>query len=389
MRLTGLIKKTVLENIRDWKILVLILTFAPFFVFLMYFYFGDTAKVYRVMVVNLDKGIHQDNGVWFRAGRELIAEMGQVRSPEGENILKIQQERNLKDALQQVKNRVTDLVVEIPPDFSKSLIGFKKDRKSRPALVRTHGNPASFDYMMAAVWSDVIAYQYVSRVTGWEAPLNLQALPVGSHKSLSGFDMYVPALLALAVIMLMFTAAASLIREKDKGTLVRLRMSRMTTSEWLLAVSVTQVILGLMVVGLAFLSARMVGYESHGSLLAMAVVVILSSLSVMAIGVVVASFLRTIFDLMTIGCFPFFILMFFSGGMFPLPRFPLFSLLGRTVNANDLLPTTHTISAFNKILNFGASLKDIIFEIGAIVVLTGIIFWMGIWLFVRRHMVAR
>ena len=38
MRLHPLFKKTVIENFRDWKVLILGVTFAPFFVVLMYFY---------------------------------------------------------------------------------------------------------------------------------------------------------------------------------------------------------------------------------------------------------------------------------------------------------------------------------------------------------------
>jgi len=389
MRLLSLIKKALIENFRDWKIMVLILTFAPFFVFLMYFYFGETTKVYRITVVNHDQGLQSDNGEWFRAGEELISEMMQIRSPEGKNMLKIHMEKNLKNARKRVENRSADLVVEIPRDFSRILTDYKQGSQPDPAMVRTHGDQSNLDYLMAVVWSDIITYQYANRVTGWKGPLDLQALPVGNMKSLNEFDLYVPGLLVLSLMMLMFTAAASLIKEKDKETLVRLRMSRMTTFEWLLAVSFTQIIVGLLALALAFLSALAVGYETGGSILAMMVVGLLSCLSVMAIGIIVAAFLRTVFDLMTIGCFPFFILMFFSGGMFPLPRLKLFFLFGHAINVNDILPTTHTISALNQILNYGASLGDVFYELAAILILTVIYFSLGAWIFTRRHMMAR
>jgi ABC-2 type transport system permease protein len=389
MRLASLIKKTLIESFRDWKIMVLILTFAPFFIFLMYFYFGETVKVYRVTVVNQDQGVQRENGDWFRAGEELISVMKLTRSPEGKTILKVRLENELDDARRRVKNRKTDLVVEIPSDFSRTLIEFKQGKQPKPATVKTHGDQSNMDYMMAAVWSDVISYQYASRVTGWTGPLDLQTFPVGSVRSLNEFDLYVPGLLVLAVMMLMFTAAASLIKEKDKETLVRLRMSGMTGFEWLLAVTFTQIVIGLLALVLAFLSALAVGYQTSGSIMAMMVVGLLSCLAVMAIGIIVAAFLRTVFDLMTIGCFPFFILMFFSGGMFPLPRLHLFSLFGQAINVNDIVPTTHTISAMNQILNFGASLSDIYFELASIIFLTVVYFILGTWIFTRRHLKAR
>jgi len=179
------------------------------------------------------------------------------------------------------------------------------------------------------------------------------------------------------------------LKEKDKGTIMRLRISNMTTTEWIIAMSLSQVIIGLLALGLTYLTAVGFGYQASGSLMAMVLVGILSCLAIIAISVLVAALLRTIFDLMTVGCFPFFILMFFSGGMFPIPTISLFALGGRSINVNDILPTTHSISAFGKILNQGTSLSDLVFEMGAIVVLTVLYFTVGIWIFTRRHMQAK
>ena len=162
----------------------------------------------------------------------------------------------------------------------------------------------------------------------------------------------------------------------------------MTTFEWFSAVSLTQIIVGLLTMALTFLTAVALGYQTSGSLLAVMVVGLLSSLSVIAISLVVAAFLRTIFDLLTVGCFPFFILMFFSGGIFPLPPLRLFTVGGRPVSINDILPTTHTITALGKILNFGVGLGDVVFELGTIAALTVVYFAAGAWLFTRRHMRA-
>ncbi|MCK4693007.1 MAG: hypothetical protein KAT23_05225, partial [Anaerolineales bacterium] len=135
-------------------------------------------------------------------------------------------------------------------------------------------------------------------------------------------------------------------------------------------------------------TAAALGYRSSGSLPAVMIVGLFSSMSIIAISLVVAALLRTIFDLLTIGCFPFFILMFFSGGMFPLPPLRLFTVGSRSVNINDVLPTTHSITALGKILNSGAGLGDVLFELGAIAVLTVVLFAVGMELFSRRHMRA-
>ena len=379
MRVVSLFRKTMIENIRDWKILALTLTFAPFFVALMYFYTADTTTTYRILVVNHDEG---------EMGQGLIAAIKEVRSPDAAVLLEVQEEEDIERALERVEARRADVVVELPIRFSEVLRDYRQESRTPPAVVTTYGDATNVRYMMAAAYADYLIYEFGAAMTGEQGPLKLEAQTIGDVTSLNAFELYVPALLALSLMMLMFTAAASLIKEKDKGTLVRLRISNMTTFEWLSAVSASQLIIGLFALGLTFLTAVALGYRSSGPLVAMTVVGLLSCLAIVAISVLVAAYTRTIFDLVTVGCFPFFILMFFSGGMFPLPDVRLFAVGSRAVNLNEVLPTTHTITAFGKILHSGSGLVEVLPEIGAIAALTAVFFGVGTWLFTRRHMRA-
>ena len=389
MRIISLFRKTWIENIRDWKILILTLTFAPLFVLLMYFYVGEwTHSPYRIVVINHDVGASTAEQGDFNSGSDLILEMASVQDAEGRKIIEVKQGLDMVTARKQLMNNTVDLVVEIPERFSEVLLSYSQGNQPDPVVVETYGDPTKANYIMAAVWSDMITYEYVAATVGLESPLEIQVNTISGRQTLNEFELYVPALLALALIMLMFTAAASLIKEKDKGTIIRLRLSNMTTFEWLTAVSLTQVIIGMLALALTFATAVALGYRTSGSLVALLIVGLLSCLSIIAISLIVAAYLRTIFDLLTIGCFPFFILMFFSGGMFPLPPLRLFTIGDRAININDLLPTTHAINAMSKILNFGAGLSDVLFELGAIAVLTIVLFAFGIWLFTRRQMQA-
>jgi ABC-2 type transport system permease protein len=389
MKIISLFRKTWIENIRDWKILILTLTFAPLFVLLMYFYGEETKRSpLQVAVINHDVGVSTVDHGRFNAGSDLIVEMTDLLDSEGRAIIDVKQGLDMATARTQLINNTVDLVFEIPERFSEVLLSYNQGDQPAPAIVKTYGDPSKANYIMAAVWSDMIAYEYAAASAGLKIPLEIHVNTVSGNKALSEFELYVPALLGLALIMLMFTAAASLIKEKDKGTIVRLRLSNMTTFEWLMAVSLVQVILGLLALALTFATAVALGYQTSGSLVALLIVGLLSSLSIIAISLIVAAYLRTIFDLLTVGCFPFFILMFFSGGMFPLPPLRLFTLGDRAMNINDILPTTHAISAMSKILNYDAGLGDVLFEMGAIGVLTIVLFAFGIWLFTKRQMQA-
>jgi len=320
MRLYPLFKKAVIENFRDWKILIMGVTFAPFFVVLMHFYFGEATETYRVAFVNHDQGMTAKDGNRFNAGQALISEIEKFSDSDGSVVLKVSREQEMTEAQKRLKNKSVDLVVEIPANFSQTLVDYKEGERPESAIIKTYGDPANPKYIMSAAWSDSLAFQFTADWTGLQGPLTFATESLSPSRSLTDFDLYVPGLLGLALMMLMFTAAASL--------------------------------------------------------------------AIIAISVLVAALLRTIFDLMTVGCFPFFILMFFSGGMFPIPTISLFVLGGRSINVNDILPTTHSITAFGKILNQGAGLCDVVFEMGAIAVLTVLYFAIGIWLFTKRHMRA-
>jgi len=209
---------------------------------------------------------------------------------------------------------------------------------------------------------------------------------VGAARPLSDFDLYVPALLVLAVIMVLFTAAATLIREVDRRTMTRLVLSRLSTAEMLTAVTVNQVLIGTAALVLAFGAPWSVGCRTTGPLAAVLAVGALSTIGVVALSVLTAAFLKSTFELLTVGCFPFFVLMFFSESMFPPPRLQVATLWGHAVYANDELPTTPAVRAFGKILSQGAGLGDVAFELAGMAVLTAAYFALGTWLFRRRHM---
>jgi ABC-2 type transport system permease protein len=363
------------------------LTFAPFFVLLMYAYLGHTTPSYRIGVVNQDVGATTEEGTRLESGRELIGILGAVRSPEGDTVLRVREAgpEEIEDLLQ---TRRVDLAIFVPEGFSESLLSAREGRGVDPVPIRSRGDPANPDYMMAAVWADMTTMGYVEYASGLRSPAILVPETTSQATSITEFELYVPGLLILALMMLMFTAAGALIREKDKGTLIRLRLSNLKVLEWLAAVSVSQLIVGILALALTYGTAVAVGYQAQGSLLILLLVGALTSLSIVAISILVAAFLRTVFDLVTVGCFPFFILMFFSGGMFPLPGVPLFHWGERTIELNGILPTTHAIAALNRVLSFGAGLEDIAFELCAMMALTVAYYAVGSWIFTRRHMPA-
>jgi ABC-2 type transport system permease protein len=384
MRSIAYFHKTFKENIREWKISILALVFGPFFVYMMHAYFGSTTISYTMLTINHDRAVSSAAGR-LSAGADLLAEWEKAKYPDGKTIFKVKKILDPRTGKRELKNRDADLLLIIPADFSLRLqqyLGKKNTSVPRLTSVGDHGYAR---FSMAAAFADFITYSFVSKAAKVQLPLQIDFQSITQGRSLNEFDMYVPALLVLSILMVLFTAAASLIKEVDKGTMTRLILSKLSTCEFLAAIAANQVLIGTVALGLTFLSALHVGYRSSGSILLFLLVGALSSLAVVAISFLVAAFIRTIFELLTVGVFPFFVLMFFSECMFPLPRLTLFRLAGHSFYANDVLPTALTVKAFNKILNFQAGIGDLSFEIGGIVVMTMFYFTLGVWLFRRRH----
>jgi ABC-2 type transport system permease protein len=207
----------------------------------------------------------------------------------------------------------------------------------------------------------------------------------GRGKSLKEFDLYVPALLVLSIIMMLFTAGASIVREVEKDTITRLALSKLKSAEFMTALTLNQIIIGLICLILTLLAAFSVGYRTSGSIPLLLLVGALTCFSVVSISIITSCFIRTMFGLLTLGCFPFFILMFFSDCFMPLPKINLFSLAGHQVYVNDILPTATATSAFNKILNYDSGFSDVSFEILWIMALSLVYFFIGVWLFRKKY----
>jgi len=370
--------KTFKENIRDWKILILAIVFAPFFIYMMYMYMGDSgSSVYNVVLINNDeKG---------KISNELIDEWKKMKTEDGKSVLKIREVSDSLTAREMIKNKDADLFITIPEDFSDSFKMFIVDGEGSLSPLKSFGDQANMKYMIAASFVDYITFSYISQKTGIEIPFNVKYEYAGRGKSLSEFDLYVPALLVLSIIMMLFTAGASIVREVEKDTITRLSLSKLKSYEFMTALSLNQTIIGLICLFLTLLAAFSVGYTTSGSLPLLLLVGTLACFSVISISIITSCFIKTMFGLLTLGCFPFFILMFFSDCFLPLPKINLFSLAGNQVYLNDILPTATATRAFNKILNYDSGFSDVSFEILWILGISFVYFFIGVWLFKRKY----
>jgi ABC-2 type transport system permease protein len=369
--------KTFKENIRDWKILILVIGFAPFFVYLMKLYLaGSGSSTYPVAILNLDK-----NGDF---SKELISEWEKIKTQDGKSILKILPVVDRESAEKMIRNRSADIFITIPDDFSTSFRKYLDTKKGSLSALVSYGEQSNIKYGMAASFVDYAAFNYIGSRAGMENPMNIKYESAGDGKEKSDFDLYVPALFVLSIIMVLFTAGASIIREVEKETITRLSLSKLSSFEFMTALSMNQVLIGLAGLLFTLFAAFSVGYKTNGSIPLFLLIGVITCFSVIGIGIMTTCFIKNMFGLLTIGCFPFFILMFFSDCFMPLPKVNIIKLFGNQVYLNDILPTATATRALNKVLSYNSGFSDIQFELLWMAVLSCLYFGIGVFLFKKN-----
>jgi ABC-2 type transport system permease protein len=341
-------------------------------------YLGDSGSVvYNIVLVNNDTGGKYSSG--------LTDEWEKLKTDEGTPVFNIQEISDTLKAKELIKERDADLFMTVPAGFSDSFGLFLAGRNDYLPEITVYGDPSSSRYMIASSFADFSLFSYISRITGIELPVNIKYEYSGRGKGLSDFDLYVPAMLVLSIIMMLFTAGASIVREIEKDTITRLSISKLKAVGFMTALSLNQIIIGLICLLLTFVAALSVGYTTSGSIGLLLLVGAVTCFSVISISIITSCFIRTMFGLLTLGCFPFFILMFFSDCFLPLPKINLLNLAGHQIYLNDILPTATATRAFNKILNYDSGFSDIAFEVLWIVVISVVYYFIGITLFKRKY----
>lgn len=192
-----------------------------------------------------------------------------------------------------------------------------------------------------------------------------------------GIDEFVPSLLIFAVIMLIFNTAMAVAREREEKTLARLRRSPMGDGHYLMATGLVQALVGGVSVGLTFLAALALGFEPRGSALAGFGITLVAGMACIGLGLAVASLAASVHRAFLIASASMFLLLLFSGVIFPLPTVEVVNVMGLAVGPLDLLPTVHAVRALQDVLLRGSAVTDLTSEVAAMVTLSLLYFSLG------------
>lgn len=388
MRCMDVFVKGVKEQVREFWILIMIVVMAPLFI-AIYFLMAETEdSEYHVILVNLDRGTNHQ-GEAYKLGDSLVNHAQHLSDLPALAMLKFSTDSSRERAIEKLRNKQADVLVVLPEDLSL-LVLESPENSGDPARLELVGDVTRMEYIVGALWSEELINQYIRQAADIRMPVVWTETTLGFSGRRTAFELYVPGLLILSIIMIIFSASAAIVREAEIRTLERLKISRLTALEFLAGISLVQILLAILSMVFALLTAIALGYTVlPGTLCFILLISLLTAFSMVSFSLLVAAMCRSVKEVAIIGTFPLFLLMFFTGAAFPISGGELFTIGEYTVKLNDMLSPTHAVEAMNKVLIRGLEVKDTLPEMAAIVVLSLLYFATGTWAFRRRHMRAQ
>ncbi|MEK6780759.1 MAG: ABC transporter permease [Bacteroidota bacterium] len=385
MKLIGIIVKGIKEQVRSFWVLFLSLSMGPFFIF-VYFLITESSKTqYTVLVVNADRGVHA-NDQQINYGENLISHFTSTGIEIHSTPFVIRQIAEKKNGMVELKSKRADALIIIPELFSQTLQARVINDSLIASEIEFIGDLTDIKYLISAVWAGEIINEFTLQVTSQKRMIEVKETALGTSGSISEFNMLVPGILIVSIIMLMFTASIAFVSEIEYKTILRLKLSKLTAIEFLGGIGIVQLLVGLASVVLSLGTAILLGFQYAGSLTIMLFIAGLTSLSIIAFSLIIAALTKSANEVLVVGNFPMFLFMFFTGAAFPLKSNALFTIAGYPITIQGLMTPTHAISALNKTLILNLDFISIVPEIIVMMVLSIVYVYIGVILFKLRHL---
>jgi len=385
MKALTIARKTLLELWREPLTLVLLLGFPIMLIVLYYVAYGETdqglARYLSVLVINEDEGDGLTEG---EAGARLVQMLRQVTF-EGSPVFDLSLVTDRRAAEITLQERKASLLLAIPPGFSQSLAGAAAG--GPPADLFLVGDPHTDSYVFARSLLGGLLLEFAgSESERGEDLVTVSYEFVAGTGTMSDFEFGVPGVIVFGVMFVAITTAQLMVQENVRGTLRRLRLTRVRASDLLLGVTLAQMVVALVIVPAVFGVAAALGFRSRGSLLLAMGAGLLLSLSAVGVGLITACFARNDGEAANLSATIGVLMVLVSGAMYPMPELSIITVAGRTVQLYDLFPTAHAAEAMRRVLILGDGLPSLGYEFGALVVLSPIILAVGVGLYQRLQL---
>jgi ABC-type multidrug transport system permease subunit len=358
MRTLLVARKSLLELVREWQLLLLVV--ATPLAFLVITALGYSAPLLVTHPILLISPADRSAG--------LVRDLQAQRYADGRSVFEVSETSDPAAAQAALKEQSAAALVTVSSDG---------------ALVTITGDALYPRFYRASVLLESVIYGYVDRLAGRPEAVRIVEAPIFAVGPRTEFDLYAPGMILFGLLMIIPQTAMLVAREVRWGTLRRLRLTRLGAGDLLGGVSLSQMAVAVVQVTLVFGAALALGFNNQGSLLLAIVVGLAVSFSAVGLGLIVACFVENDGQAINVGSTVMMILVFFSGALYQLPPLTVFTLADHQIGIFDLSPATHGFLALQQVLTYGAGLREIAFRLGVTVALSLLYFALGVFAFRR------
>lgn len=423
MKFISIAIKDFKELIRDQRGLFMILGFPLFFMLVFGFAFGGMGQEnepHLLAVVNYDQGaIFPLTNEEVNFGNNFTEVLQDSKYEDSDVNLFNVTVTTESEADRLIKSREVDAAIIIPEDFSQSMVELiisnlnqqnimvipegttNSSNNFTSVIIKGDTSFSNFGVSQAILVGTLQQFQEetVSAISETISPstapsaesITTSVESVPGTESFSMFDFLAPGMMVFAILLLATTVAAALSREVETGTLARLKMSRMRSFDLLFGGLIPWSLVAAAQIVILLVVAIIMGFKWQGglnSLILAIFIAVIGGIASVALGMIIAAFAKNDRQAANLGTLVTVPVSFLSGAFFALPPVVIGDFLGKQVQIYDLLPWTHTLTALRAVLTFGEGLNDITYSLGWMIVLTLILFVIGVGIFSRTRLSA-
>jgi ABC-2 type transport system permease protein len=361
-------RKSLLEIAREPQLLFLELALPLIFVAI-----AAAAYAGRLQVTHPILASHSGSGA-----EPILGALASARYADGRPIFDISTTTNPASAEAALKERDATLWLMIRPGTANGM-------ESAPQ-VTIRGDALHPRFYRASTIASSVLNRYVDELAGRPQGVRVAVEPLFDKGPETEFDLYAPGMILFALLMLIPQTAMLVAREIRCKTLDRLRLTRLDAFDLLLGVSLGQMAVAALQVVIVFAAALVLGFHNRGALTLAVIAGLVVCLSAVGQGLIVACFVENDSQAANVGSTLTMLQVFVSGAFYQLPPLTLFTVLGHQIDLFDIFPASHAFSALQQVLSFGAGVQEVAFRLGAVMLLSGLYFSAGVFVFHRVKM---
>lgn len=353
-------RKTLIELLREWQLLLLIIAIpVGFLVITKFGYSAPLLATYPLLVTNGDP-----------QAEVLVQDVRALRYADGRPVFDVQPATDPAEAEAALKTKEATMLVTIAPGQAITL----------------KGDALSTSFYRAGLLLEGVFGRYADGQAGRPEAVRFETQPLAGSGPRTFFDIYAPGMIVFALLLTIPQVGMLLAREIRGNTLERLRLTPLRAWQLLAGVSLAQMAIAVVLVGLMLASALVLGFQNYGSFWLALATGLAINFSAIAWGLIVACFVENDGQAINMGSVVAMIQVFVSGSFYQLPPLTLFTLSGHAIDLFDIFPATHGFLAMQQVLCYGAGFRDVAFRLGATLFLSLIYFAIATVVFQRLKM---